>query len=79
MLIVTQPFIGYGFDYAQPGQLIDPPPDVRAALFGIGVVAEYETKVIPLPESTKKKPLELSQADHRQPGRTLKSSARNAR
>ena len=54
MLIVTQPFIGYGYDYAQPGQLIDPPEDVRRELLSIGVVADYETKVTALPEAVKK-------------------------
>ena len=59
MLIVTQKFVGHGYNMPRPGSLIDPPPDACKALLAAGCVAEWEVKVMPLPEVTKKKRLEL--------------------
>ena len=60
MLIVTSRFAGHGYDMPAPGTLIDPPPDVCRDLLAAGCVAEWEVKVLPIPQFTKKKLLELS-------------------
>ena len=55
MLIVTQSFQGYGYSFRAVGSLIDPQEPARSELLKLGVVAEYEVKVEPVPEFTKKK------------------------
>lgn len=37
-----------------PGEIIDPPPEVREKLLRLGVAAEFELKVQPVPEEVKK-------------------------
>jgi hypothetical protein len=57
MLIVTQKFVGHGYDMPVLGTLIDPPEHVAKELVAIGVAAYFETKIMPLPPETKKKEL----------------------
>lgn len=59
MLIVTTPFVGYGYNMPAPGALIDPPAAVADELLAMGVVARYEAKIDPLPDIKKNgEPLE---------------------
>jgi len=54
MLIVTQSFHGHGYDFPAIGSLIDPPEETAAYLLSIDVVAEMETKIMPVPAEVKK-------------------------
>jgi hypothetical protein len=54
MLIVTANFVGHGYNMLDIGTRINPPPELAAHLVAIGVAAEYEAKVDPLPQEVKK-------------------------
>lgn len=63
MLVVTTPFVGHGFNMPAAGTLIDPQEPARSDLLKSGCVAEFEVKVLPVPQEVKKnEPLESSQA-----------------
>jgi len=60
MLIVTQKFVGHGYNMPSIGDLIDPREPERSAILAAGVAAEYEVKVVPLPvEKKNERHLEL--------------------
>ena len=83
MLIVLQTFVNESYNMPSVGALIDPPEPVRSHLISIGVAAEYETKVDPLPEVMKKKQPVKSSASSRpvrqQRNPTRKSSKKSAK
>ena len=55
MLVVTRSFQGHGYSFRPIGSLIDPQEPIRSELVNMGVAAELEVKVLPVPEFTKKK------------------------
>jgi len=54
MLVVTTPFVGHGYSMPAAGTLIDPQEPSRSELLKAGCVAEFEVKVIPIPQEVKK-------------------------
>jgi len=70
MLVITRSFQGYGFSFRPVGSLIDPQGEIREELLRLGVAAELETKVQPVPDFTKKKRLESSRQDQAAPLKT---------
>jgi len=59
MQIVLIPFVCGGHYMPRVGSLVDVPEPARSELIASGAIAEYEIKVDPLPEVTKKKRLGL--------------------
>lgn len=79
MLIVKAPFVGFGYNMPNPGELIDPDPKVAEHLVSIGVAEQYETKVMPPPVEVKKnEPSESSRPARAAPKKTRKSSRKSA-
>jgi len=78
-LTVRQPFIGHGFDYPQPGTLIEVADPLGRHLCDIGVCVPYETKIDEPPVAVKKKePSASLPADPAPAKKTRKRSKRSA-
>lgn len=75
IVVVTIPFVGtiggVTYNMPAPGTTLDVTEDAARALLSMGVAQEYERKILPVPDVTKKKRLESSQVDpvRRQPMR----------
>ena len=80
MLLVIKPFIGHGYDFAQPGTKIDPPEPHRSQLLEAGVAVEFETKILPGPDEVKKNELPASsQADPQPLKKTREKRTKSAK
>ena len=79
IVIVKTPFVGYGFNMPNPGELLNVPDDLAHTLLGMDVVSRYETKVDPLPEVKKNEPSGSSQAAPAPRKRTRRSSKKSVK